>query len=85
VIVARQKLHPARLITRKIAPGDGTDTLEHMTQLRLLAPLLHHPGIYVYPKEISSNAERISPESPNKITKNVGSWISALHRDGYAQ
>jgi propanol-preferring alcohol dehydrogenase len=31
-LVARQKLHPARLVTREIALGDVTDTLERMTR-----------------------------------------------------
>jgi len=31
-LVACQKLHPARLVTRKIALGDLTDTLERMTR-----------------------------------------------------
>lgn len=31
-LVAREKLRPARLITREIALGDVTDTLERMTR-----------------------------------------------------
>jgi D-arabinose 1-dehydrogenase-like Zn-dependent alcohol dehydrogenase len=31
-LVARKKLRPARLITREIALGDVTDTLERMTR-----------------------------------------------------
>jgi len=31
-LVARQKLHPARLVTREIALGDVTGTLERMTR-----------------------------------------------------
>jgi D-arabinose 1-dehydrogenase-like Zn-dependent alcohol dehydrogenase len=31
-LVARKKLHPARLVTREIAIGDVTDTLERMTR-----------------------------------------------------
>ena len=31
-LVARQKLHPARLVTREIALGDVTDTLAPMTR-----------------------------------------------------
>jgi D-arabinose 1-dehydrogenase-like Zn-dependent alcohol dehydrogenase len=31
-LVAHQKLHPARLVTRKIALDEVTDTLERMTR-----------------------------------------------------
>ncbi|MCW2318804.1 threonine dehydrogenase-like Zn-dependent dehydrogenase [Rhodoblastus acidophilus] len=31
-LVARQKLHPARLVTRQISLDDVTDTLERMTR-----------------------------------------------------
>ena len=31
-LVRRQKLNPARLVTREIALGDVTDTLERMTR-----------------------------------------------------
>jgi hypothetical protein len=31
-MVARQKLHPSRLVTREIALGDGTDRLERKSR-----------------------------------------------------